>query len=206
VNVTSDYVPSAPVLFDNCFEDLWNVPFKKLPLHTPLVNVMSSVDDLGIASVKADEIRQMIREQETEYSQNLYKMTTSWWSVLSTASMLIMLILCSCCCCKNCTFWLWDKWNPKDCWQQTKEKCCISIINYSCPEVSYSKHDRPPPAISFRSLSEPENVAINKDQGSTPKEKSECVALIKRNKSSLSWSFFLEEKNSFKGEGVVRNT
>jgi hypothetical protein len=22
VNVTSDYVPSAPVLFDNCFEDL----------------------------------------------------------------------------------------------------------------------------------------------------------------------------------------
>jgi hypothetical protein len=47
-------------------------------LHTPLVNVMSSVDDLRIASVKVDEIQQMIKEQETEYNQNMYKMVTSW--------------------------------------------------------------------------------------------------------------------------------
>jgi hypothetical protein len=71
VNVTNDYVPSTPVMFENCLEDLKSIPFEKLPLHTPLVNVMSSVDDLRIASVKADEIQQMIRAQETEHSQNL---------------------------------------------------------------------------------------------------------------------------------------
>jgi hypothetical protein len=21
-------------------------------------------------------------------------------------------------------FWVWDRWNPKDCWQQTKGRCC----------------------------------------------------------------------------------
>jgi hypothetical protein len=65
--------------------------------------------------------------------------------------------------------------NPKDCWQQTKERCYLSNNNYSCPEVSYSKHDRPSPAISLRSLPELENVTINMDLGSTPEEKLEYV-------------------------------
>jgi hypothetical protein len=60
MNVTSDYVPSPPVNFDNCFEDLKGMPFENLPLHTPLVNVMSSVDDLRIASIKADEAQHLI--------------------------------------------------------------------------------------------------------------------------------------------------
>jgi hypothetical protein len=41
-----------------------------------------------------------------------------------------------------------DKWNPKDCWLQTKERCCVNINNYCFLEVSYSKHDRPSPATS----------------------------------------------------------
>jgi hypothetical protein len=186
-NVTNDYVPSAPVIFDNCFEDMKDVPFENLPLHTPLVNVMSSVDDLRIASVKADEIEQMIRKQEAEYDQGIYRIATSWWTILSTMSLIIIFVLCSCCCCKccrNCAFWLWDKWNPKDCWKQTKDRCCVSITNYNCPEVSYAKHERPSPAISFRSLPEIES-GTSKDQDSTPKEKSEYAALRTRNKSSL---------------------
>jgi hypothetical protein len=54
MNVTSDYVPSAPINFDNCLEDLKTAPFDNLPLHAPLVNVMSSVDDLRIACIKAE--------------------------------------------------------------------------------------------------------------------------------------------------------
>jgi hypothetical protein len=46
INVTSDYVPSAPMDFKNCFEDFKSISFENLPLHAPLVNVMSSVDDL----------------------------------------------------------------------------------------------------------------------------------------------------------------
>jgi hypothetical protein len=187
MNVTNDYVPSAPVIFDNCFEDMKDVPFENLPLHTPRVNVMSSVQDLRIASVKADEIEQMIRKQEAEYDQGIYRIATSWWTILSTMSLIIIFVLCSCCCCKccrNCAFWLWDKWSPKDCWRQTKDKCCVNITNYNCPEVSYAKHDRPSPAISFRSLPEIESGA-SKDQDSTPKEKFEYVALRTRNKNSL---------------------
>jgi hypothetical protein len=188
VNVTDDYVPSAPINFDNCFEDLMNIPFEKLPLHTPLANVMSSVDDLRIASVKVDEIQQMIKEQETEHNKKLYDIATSWWSILSTVIIIIMFILCACCCCKCCRnfgFWLWDRWNPKDCWSQTKEKCCVSITNYNCPEVSYSKHDRPSPAISLKSLPELESMAINKDKDSTPKEKTEYVGIRTRSKTNF---------------------
>jgi hypothetical protein len=45
VNVTSDYVPIAPVNFDNCFDDLKTISFEKLPFHTHLVNI-SSLHDL----------------------------------------------------------------------------------------------------------------------------------------------------------------
>jgi hypothetical protein len=64
-NLTNDYVPSAPIDFDCCFEDLEKVNFENSPLQVPLVNVMSNMDDLGVASMRADEVQQMIKEQET---------------------------------------------------------------------------------------------------------------------------------------------
>jgi hypothetical protein len=187
-NVTNDYVPSATINFDNCFEDLKDTPFENLPLHAPLVNVMSSVDDLRIASINAEEVQQLIKEQEFKHDQNLYNMMTSKWSILGTTSLIFMFILCSCCCCKscrNCFFWIWDKWNPKGCWDQTKERCSININNYSCPEVSYAKHDRPSPATSLRSLPELESVALSTNRGSTPIEKSECIAIRTRSKTNF---------------------
>jgi hypothetical protein len=112
-------MPSAPINFENCFKDLKSVPFENLLLQAPLVKVRSSVDDLRIASVKADEIQQLTEEQELNLAQDLYDIVTSRWSILETMSLFFMLILCSCCCCRNCAFWLWDKWNLKECWQQT---------------------------------------------------------------------------------------
>jgi hypothetical protein len=41
-------VPSAPVDFDCCFENIRKINFEELPLQLPLVNVMS---ELRIASV-----------------------------------------------------------------------------------------------------------------------------------------------------------
>jgi hypothetical protein len=76
-----------------------------------------------------------------------------------------------------------EKWNLKGCWEQTKAGCCININNYSCPEVSYAKHDRPSPTTSFRSLLELESVAPNARRVSTPVEKSECVAIDTRSKA-----------------------
>lgn len=163
-NVTSDYVPAAPVNFDCCFQDLKDVKFEQLPLHVPLVNIMSSVDNLRLASLKVDDVQQLIKEQEMKDSQNLYVVATSWGTVLGTLTLFFTCICCSCCCCKccrNCFFWLWNKWTPKDCWRQTQEKCCVSIHNYNGARVEYSKTSTTPsPAISVHSLPELGNVVI----------------------------------------------
>jgi hypothetical protein len=125
-NITNDYMPSAPVNFDNYLDYLINVPLEKIPFHIPLVNVMSSADDLRIASVKVNEIHEIISEQEQKFNQDSYNIVTSKWSIVKTLTLFFASMLCSCCCCKccrNCAFWLWDRWNPAECWQQTREKC-----------------------------------------------------------------------------------
>jgi hypothetical protein len=78
----NDYIPSAPIDFNCCFEDIEKVNFEDLPLLIPLVNVMSSKDELRVASMKADAIQQIITDRESEYDQNLYLMVTSWGTTL----------------------------------------------------------------------------------------------------------------------------
>jgi hypothetical protein len=154
-NSTNDYIPTAPIDFDCCFENFKDAKFEDLPLHVPLVNIMSSIDDLRIASKKT-EVQQMIKEQETKSNQKFYMVATSWGSAIGTAFIILICVCCSCCwckCCRNCFFWLWDKWNPKDCWKQTQDKCCVSIYNYNGPRVEYTKTDTSP-AISIKSLPE----------------------------------------------------
>jgi hypothetical protein len=149
-NLTNDCVPTAPINFDCCFEELKNAKSEELPLKIPLANIMSSVDDLRVASVKAEEIQPMIKEQETKYNENLYMVATSWGSAFGIICIIFICICCSCCCCKCCRnsfFWLWDKWNIKDCWKQTQDKCCVSIYNYNGRRVDYAKTDTSP-AIS----------------------------------------------------------
>jgi hypothetical protein len=79
-NLTNDYVPPATINFDCCFEELKNAKFEELPLKIPLANIMSFVDDLRIASVKGEELQQIIKKQETKYNENLYMVATSWGS------------------------------------------------------------------------------------------------------------------------------
>jgi hypothetical protein len=155
-NSSNDYVPYIPVDFDCCFEDLKNVNLEDLPLHVPLVNIMSSVDDLRIASKKTEEVQQMIKEQEFKNDKNFYMVATSWWTTFTIISIIVMCICCSCCCCKCCRngfFWIWNRWNPKDCWQQAQDKCCVSIYNYNGSRVEYTKTNTSP-AISLKSLPE----------------------------------------------------
>jgi hypothetical protein len=165
-NVTSDYIPIAPVDFDCCFESLTEVNFERLPLQVPLVNILSSVDELKVASMKAEDVEQLIKEQERKINQNLYVVATSWGAVLGTISLLTVCICCSCCfckCCRNCFFWIWSKWTPKDCWRQTQEKCCVSIYNYNGSRVEYSKTDTSP-AASIKSLPELRSIVSNQPE------------------------------------------
>jgi hypothetical protein len=153
-NLANDYIPSTPVNFDCCFEDLKNVNFEDLQLHVPLVNIMSSVDDLRVASKKTEEVQQMIKDQEIKLTQNFYMVATSWGTTLTIICIIIMCICCSCCkCCRNGFFWFWNKWSPRDCWQQTQDKCCVSIYNYNGSKVEYTKTNTSP-AISIKFLLE----------------------------------------------------
>jgi hypothetical protein len=165
-NLTNDYVPYAPVDLDCCFEDTEKVNFESIPLHVPLVNIMSNMDELRVASMRADEVQQMIKDQEAKHEQNLYMIATSWGTTLGVIFVMTMCICCGCCCCKCCRncffFWggVWNKWDPKDCWPQTQEKCYVSIYNYNGYRVEYAKTNTSP-AISMRSLPELESAITN---------------------------------------------
>jgi hypothetical protein len=155
-NLSNDYVPAAPVDSDCCFENLEDVKFKELPLQVPLVNIMSSIDDLRVASMKVDDVQNLIKEQESKYNQSFYMIATSWGTALGMTSLNIIGICCSCCCCKccrDCFFWCWSKWNPKECWKQTQDKYFVSVYNYNGSRVEYGKTNTSP-AISMKSLPE----------------------------------------------------
>jgi hypothetical protein len=117
---------------------------------------MSNMDDLTVASMKAEEIEQMIKDQEIKHNQHLYLMATSWGTTLVTILIVTTCICCSCCfckCCRNEFFWIWNRWSPSDCWKDTQDKCCVSINNYIGSRVEYSKTNTSP-AVSIRSLPE----------------------------------------------------
>jgi hypothetical protein len=56
-NLTNDYVPSAHVNVECCFENLKDIKLEQLTQHVTLVNITSSKDDLRIASMKVEEIQ-----------------------------------------------------------------------------------------------------------------------------------------------------
>jgi hypothetical protein len=191
-NLTTDYVPSAPVDFDCCFEDVERVNFEKLPMQVPLANVLSNTDDLRVASMKADEIEQMIKDQEIKQSQHLYLMATSWGTTLLTIFVVITCICCSCCfckCCRNGFFWFWNRWSPSDCWKETQDKCCVSIYNYNGSRVEYAKTNTSP-AVSIRSLPELESPISNQpkrelNEQTNLKEEIDCISKRTRSKQTF---------------------
>jgi hypothetical protein len=83
-------------------------------------------------------------------------LTSTWISIVLTIVIVVMLVCCSCCCCKccrQCGFWLWEKWTPKECIRHTRERCCV-ITNINADRVLYHDFQQPPPVtpISTRSL------------------------------------------------------
>jgi hypothetical protein len=133
--------------------------FKELPLQTPLVNI-SSLDDLRLASIKVDDVQNLIQEQELKHDETFYKIATSWGTTLGVISLIAIRICCSCCCCKccqDCVFWFWNKISPRECWRETQDKCSVSIYNYNGSRVEYQKTNISP-AISIKSLPEIGNV------------------------------------------------
>jgi hypothetical protein len=185
-NSTNDYIPSATIDFDCCFDIFKQVKSEKLLLHTPLVNIMSSIDDLRVSSLRIEDVQQLIKDQESKINQNMYTVATSWVSILGAICLFVICICCSFCCCKccrNCFFWLWKKWTPTECWNQTKDKCCVSIYNYNGSKVEYSKGNVSP-TTSVESLPELRETThlpkIMKGDQSSVEKKLDTVSLRTR--------------------------
>ncbi|KAK7871643.1 hypothetical protein R5R35_001828 [Gryllus longicercus] len=135
-----DILPVISSTYDCCFDEEIKSELPKLTLETPLLNILNSVDDLRMASHKVSEVENMINSEKQKKftTNNLFHHGLTWLGSLVIILLVVVCICCSCCCCKccrQCSFWLWDKWSPKECWEQTKSRCFI-VNNYQ-PVVSY---------------------------------------------------------------------
>lgn len=164
-NISNDFLPTVPMNFDCCLMFKETKDFSQLPLSIPLRNILSSVDDLRMASHKVDEVEKMIKNQEVKDYYRYYKYVTSWTVMMSTMIFFIVICCCCCCCCcRGCrVLWykLWDKWSPKTCWKRTAERLCINITNVQGrqPLIRY-KTLRTSSTTSLKSLP---NVTIMSD-------------------------------------------
>jgi hypothetical protein len=151
-----DILPVAPVDLDCCLTVQEKEQLSELTLNKPLSNILSSVEDLKIASVKIDEVQNMIHEEEKRKFEYLSMSFSTWGSVVISIVLFFTFLCCSCCkCCRRVGFWLWDRWTPKECLRQTRERCCVTN-NFNADRISYTEvpplQTPPGSPVSVRSL------------------------------------------------------
>ena len=101
-----DVLPIASVDIDCCLTQAEREQLLEIPLQKLLTNVLSSLEDLKIASVKIDEIQQLINAENTKQYEHFKMLTTTWATVVITILIFVTCICCSCCCkcCRQCAF------------------------------------------------------------------------------------------------------
>ena len=131
-NISNGFFSTVPMDYDCCLILEKTHDFSKLPLSIPLSNILSSTDDLRMASHKVDKVEKMIKDQETKDYSQLYKHITSLSAIMSTFMFLIISCFSCCCSCRGYrTLWFktLDKWSTKNCLKETSDKLCINIMN-----------------------------------------------------------------------------
>ena len=149
-------LPLASVDLECCLNEVERQQLQQIPLQKPLTNILSSVDELNIAGVKISEVQDLINKEQANKYEHFKILTSTWGSIVLTFVFIVICICCSCCCCKccrQCGFWLWDKWTPKECIRHTKQRCFM-ITNINADRVSYHEVPQTPPLtpVSTRSL------------------------------------------------------
>jgi len=142
-NSQDDVLPLASVDIDCCLTQVEREQLHEIPLQKPLTNILSSVEDLKIASVKIDEIQELIHAEKAKRYEHFKILTTTWGTIVITTAIFISCICC-CKCCRQCAFWIWGKWTPKECIRHTRERCCI-VNNFNADRVQYNEIPQPPP-------------------------------------------------------------
>jgi hypothetical protein len=129
-NSQEDVLPLAQVDIDCCLTNYEKEQLHEIPLQKPLTNILSSVEDLNLASVKINDIQKLINKEQTKRFEHFKVLSTT---LGITIVILIICTCCSCCFCKfcrQCAFWFWDKLTPQESIRQIRERCCvINTIN-----------------------------------------------------------------------------
>ena len=102
-------LPLAPIDIDCCLTNYEKEELHEISLQKPLTNILSSVEDLNLASVKINEIQDLVNKEQTKRFEHFKVLSTTWGTVVLTIALFSVCICCSCCCCKccrQCTFWL----------------------------------------------------------------------------------------------------
>jgi hypothetical protein len=192
-NSQDEVLPMVSLDLDCCLTEHEQEQLKEIPLQKPLANILSSVEDLNVASVKIKEIQDLINQEQTRKWEHLTMLSSTWGSVVLTITIAITVLCCSCCCCKccrQCDFWIWDKWTPKECIRHTRERCCV-ITNINADRVTY----REIPTTLPPTLSSSHSLPITSEEIQIPQLKE--TASRRRSLSRMSDSWELTE---FKGK------
>ena len=99
-NSQDDVLPMASVDLDCCLTQAEGEQLHEIPLQKPLTNILSSVEDLKIASVKIDEIQELINAEKAKQYEHFKIFNTTWGTISLTIVILLTCICCSCCCFK----------------------------------------------------------------------------------------------------------
>jgi hypothetical protein len=112
-----DIIPPLSLEYDCCLPEERNVKLNKMHLDLPIKGVVSHLDDLKLASYRAEEVEKLISEEELklQHSNADYHLSFLHYVGMITTC-LILVIFCCCCCCSCCrrrcpNFFKWWKDN-----------------------------------------------------------------------------------------------
>jgi hypothetical protein len=102
-NSEKDIVPPLSLDYDCCNLVRKDVKLKDIHSELPLKNAVNRLDDLRLASHKADEVNKLIFEQEWKIKHSTSYSHLSFLSYIGvTTTGLVMIAFCYCCCCNRC--------------------------------------------------------------------------------------------------------
>jgi hypothetical protein len=106
-NNTKDIVPPLTLDYEYCTFGRKTTKLDDIHLELPLGNIVNCLEDLRLASHKAEEVDKLISEQEWKTDSHLSFL--SYVGVVTTSLFMIFLCYCCCKCCKR-RFPSFSKW------------------------------------------------------------------------------------------------
>jgi hypothetical protein len=89
-NSKGDILPLASVDLDCCLTEIEREQIQTIPLQKPLTNILSSMDELNLASVKVSEVQDLMNKEQAKRFEHFKVLTSTRGSVIATILILII--------------------------------------------------------------------------------------------------------------------